>query len=300
MDLEVCIFSYNRGPFLENCARSALEMLPDGPMKIYDDGSDDPETRSVLASYPCVVEGRRTEHGRYGGLHVNMQRALDETRAEFLLFLQDDHQVVRPVDDDDRRSIGEYFARFPDAAFLNPAFLRGHRRRSIRRQIRIHAEFPGYYHVIGEGLKRRSVTMYFTDVVIAHVGRLRAAAWAFLTGETANADQARRRFPRMTQMAHPFSMNVPQVPVYRGKRKTLGVRLAERIAGQGVKAYRPMSPDEVARFRSRDLSEYPFAEDFLTTFEEVRRPFVFNSVNIRWYTRALHKLELAASATVCR
>lgn len=292
MDVHVCIFSYNRGPFLENCAQSVRRMAPDWPMKIYDDGSDDPETLAVLGKYGGTVYGRRSTDGRHGGLYVNMQRALDEAESDFILFTQDDHQIVRRLDDADVHYIREYFNRFPNAAFLDPAFLRGHRRRSIRRQIHILSDFPGYYHEIDETWKRRSVTMYYTDVVVAHVGRLREGKWSFLTGETANADQARRHFPRMGQMAHPFSMNVPEVPVYRGKKKTLGVRLAERIAGIGVKAYRPMTPDEVARMRSRDLSEYPFAEDFLATEIPVRRPFVFNSVNIRWHTRVLHKLEL--------
>ncbi len=292
MDIEVCIFSYNRGPFLENCAQSVRQMAPKWPMKIYDDGSDDPETLQVLSKFDCAASGGRTAEGRYGGLHLNMQRALDEAEFEWVLFIQDDHQIVRPLDDADTRYIGEYFDHFPSAAFLNPAFLRGHRRRSIRRQIRVFPDFPGYYHVTSEVLKRRSVTVYFTDVVIAHVGRLRAANWAFLTGETANAELARRFFPRMGQMAHPFTMNVPEVPVYRGKTKTLGVALAERIVGTGVKAYRPMTPAEVQRMRSRDLAEYPFAEDFLNPVVEVKRPFVFNSVNIRWYTRALHKLQL--------
>ncbi|MDZ7617789.1 MAG: glycosyltransferase family A protein [Patescibacteria group bacterium] len=292
MDVHVCIFSYNRGPFLENCAQSVLRMTPDWPMKIYDDGSDDPETLEVLRRYEGTVFGRRTADGRYGGLHVNMQRALDEAQSDVVLFTQDDHQIVRPIDQADLDYISDYFTRFPDAAFLDPAFLRGHRQRSIRQQIRIVPGFPGYCHEISERWKRRSVTMYYTDVVVAHVGRLRAVNWAFLTGETANADLVRQFFPRMTQMAHPFSMNVPEVPVYRGKKKTMGVRLAERIAGMGVKAYRPMTAEEVARMRARDLSVYPFAEDFLTTEIPVRRPFVFNSMNIRWYTRALHKLEL--------
>lgn len=292
MDFQVCIFSYNRGPFLDNCARSVCRMAPDWPMKIYDDGSDDPETLAVLERYEGTVHGQRTAEGRYGGLHVNMQRALDDAEAEFIFFTQDDHQIVRPLDEDDEQYIRDFFTRFPDAVFLDPAFLRGHRRGSIRRQICMVPDFPGYYQVIGERWKRRSVTMYYSDVVVAHVGRLREAKWTFLTGETANADKARQLFPRMTRMAHPFSMNVPEVPVYRGKAKTLAVSMAERLVGRAVKPYRPMTPEEVERMRGRDLSQYPFAEDFLTTEVPVRRPFVFNAVNARWYTRALHKVEL--------
>ena len=292
MDFQVCIFSYNRGPFLDNCARSVERMAPNWPMKIYDDGSDDPETLAVCEKYEGAVLNPRTDEGRYGGLHVNMQRALDEAEAEFVFFTQDDHQMVRPVDEHDVRYIRDYFDHFPEAALLDPTFLRGHRRRSICRQLRIWPDFPGYYQVIGERWKRRSVTMYYTDVVVVHVGRLREAKWTFLTGETANADKAREYFPRMTRMAHPFSMNVPEVPVYRGKTKTFGVSLAERLVGRGVKPYRTMTPDEVARMRGRDLSVYPFAEDFLTTEVPVQRPFVFNSMNVRWYTCGLHKLEL--------
>ena len=102
MDFQVCIFSYNRGPFLDNCARSVERMAPNWPMKIYDDGSDDPETLAVCEKYEGAVLNPRTDEGRYGGLHVNMQRALDEAEAEFVFFTQDDHQMVRPVDEHDR------------------------------------------------------------------------------------------------------------------------------------------------------------------------------------------------------
>lgn len=293
MKIQVHVFSYNRGPLLENCVQSVRRMAPHWPITIHDDGSDDPETRRVLEKLDVVSHDREATEMRHGGLYANMQRALEEADSEIVVFMQDDNQIVRQLDEEDHRYIAEYFDSCSDAAFLNPAFLRGHRRSSINRHIRILPGFPGYYHEIGETLKRRPVTMYYTDVVIAHVGRLRKAGWAFLTGETANAEQARRLFPRMVHMAHPFLMNVPEVPVYRGSKKTLGVRMAERISGRNPKAYRPMSTEDVGRLRKRDLSEYPFAEDFLTPFVAgIRRPFVFNSVNIRWYTRLLNKLEL--------
>jgi GT2 family glycosyltransferase len=40
--LEIAIFSYNRGAYLENCVNSVLRNMPGVHFNVYDDGSDDP------------------------------------------------------------------------------------------------------------------------------------------------------------------------------------------------------------------------------------------------------------------
>ena len=42
---EVAIFSYNRGEYLKNCVESVRRNIPDATIRVYDDCSDDPETR---------------------------------------------------------------------------------------------------------------------------------------------------------------------------------------------------------------------------------------------------------------
>ena len=135
--------------------------------------------------------------------------------------------------------------------------------------------------------------MYYCDLSIAHVPRLRAANWQFKESEGANAAQARMQFSKMLHMACPFVMHVPEVPMFRNKQTTLGARLAARLSGPDVKAFAYVSAAEIEAMRSRPLSVLPFAEDFLkVTSANVRKPFRYNAVSARLSTRILHKLEM--------
>jgi len=47
-NLEIAIFSYNRGAYLENCVTSVVRNMPGFPYLVYDDGSDESSTLSYL------------------------------------------------------------------------------------------------------------------------------------------------------------------------------------------------------------------------------------------------------------
>ena len=47
--LQFCVFSFNRGRFLEHCVRSIERCAPTAAVHIYDDASDDPDTLAALA-----------------------------------------------------------------------------------------------------------------------------------------------------------------------------------------------------------------------------------------------------------
>lgn len=294
MDLSVSIFSFNRGNYVRNCVDSLMRCYVGGSFKVFDDSSDDLETLEYLQSLGGrVVSCGQGDKGRHGGLYNNMQRALEQAETKYILFLQDDTQFVRQLDQKDFDGIDIFFEANPNAAFLNPVFLKGHRRKSIKKQVELKPEFEGYFHNISESLKPRPVSMYYCDVVIAHVERLRNVNWRFLDSETSNAELARSHFSKMLQMANPFIMHVPEVPVFRGKKTTLGSRLSTRLVGSDVKQFEYMAEDEVACMRSRNLDDQlPFAEDFLQTKnKKVGRPFRYNAVSTRLYTRLLHKIE---------
>ena len=215
-----------------------------------------------------------------------------DASSEYLLFLQDDTQFVRRVDQGNFDCIENFFVKPPAAAFVNPVFLKGHRRRSIQRQVELKPEFEGYFHAIPEALKPRPVSMYYCDVVIAHVDRLRAVNWQFQMSETDNAELARTHFSKMLQMAHPLIMHVPEVPAVRGKKTTVGSRLAARLVGPDVKSFDYMSGDQIVAMRSRNLKVIPFAEDFLhTKNRNVGRPFRYSATSVRSYTSTMHKIE---------
>lgn len=293
--ISVAIFSFNRGEYLKNCFESVARCMNGADIKVYDDGSDDSETLRYLDSLGGTRVRVSQNDGalRHGGLYHNMQVAYEECDSEYLLFLQDDTQLVRVVDECDMAVIDAFFEKNKSAAFINPVFLKGHRRASINKQLMWLPDSDGYYQVISESMKRRSVSMYYCDVVIAKVDRLREKGWCFSNSETLNAERAREHFSKMLQMASPFIMHVPEVTLYRKKMKTYGARLADKIVGEGVKNFLFMSEGQVDLLRRRDKQgAYPYAEDFIQTESSgVQKPFQYSAVNVRLYTRVLHKLE---------
>lgn len=293
--LSVFIFSYNRGLYLRNCLESVQLCAPGCDVTVLDDDSTDLQTREILASLPSGVRVRqpnRRSGERHGGLYANMQTALDRAPSNRpALFIQDDMMLVRPVRQEDLQYVDAFFKHFPRAAFLNPVFLKGKRKRRDYRVTRLHPDFPVYFRHYPSKKNSRGLT--YADAVLADPDRLRAARWRFLPGEIANAEQAREQFGDMGFMAYPFMMFLPRVTVYRGGRKTVGVRLAERRAGTDPKPYLPMPEDRLRELFQRDLSVLPHAERFLTCADPaVPRPFVYSAVNAFLIPYCLHKMEL--------
>jgi glycosyltransferase involved in cell wall biosynthesis len=297
MNLIFYLFSYNRGLFLRNCVESIRRNAPGYPIVIVDDDSNDPETLEIIDNFPPeirIIRQKKKKVAKLGGLYRNMQLAFEDmAEDQIFVFLQDDTQIVRPIEEDDLAYIRDYFETYPQAAFLNPHFLKGVRRRGILKAIAPAAEFPVYFYDFSERLKDRSVTMYYTDICVGHAGRMRQAGYSYQDNESTSGVRARELFSKMGTMAHPFMMSLPEVPIYRGKEKTLGVAWAEKRMGIEPKRFKDMDADEVAAFKSRDLSVLPFAEEFLTCIgKQPKKPFVKESVNAYPFLRLLHKIEL--------
>ncbi|MBY5994082.1 glycosyltransferase family 2 protein [Ferrimonas balearica] len=294
--LSIYIFSYNRGRFLENAVASCLRFAEGASVCVVDDNSEDPETCQYLDNLPegvGLLQPDQKEKSRHGGLYNNMQSALDSATSEWVLFIQDDMQLVRPVEQDDLDYIDGFFSTFTDKAFLNPVFLRGRRLKREKRVMRTFDEFPGYYRELPEG-KAKSTGYSYVDAVIGHRDRLRQANWTFEFSERANAAKARKQFGLMGIMASPFVMFLPQVPVYRGNSKTLAVALAERLSGHEPKRFVDQDPAHWAQFKSRSLEHLPVAEDYLVCEDDkVVLPYVYNTVNVYPPLRALHKVTLS-------
>ena len=143
--MDVAVFSYNRGRYLAHSVASVRRNMPMANLKVYDDQSDDPETCAYLETLGDAVYVREGgETARLGGLYANMQSAVDRCEAEFVMFLQDDMQIVRAVDDTDLATIRGFFEATPTAAFITPLFQKAHRRRSRERYLRPAAEHRGY------------------------------------------------------------------------------------------------------------------------------------------------------------
>lgn len=119
--LQFAIFSFNRGRFLQHCVDSIERFAPECSVHVVDDGSDDPHTRRVvdtLAQRHRVTIADKAGTTKHGGLYTNMQYALDSAKPDQpLCFLQDDAQLVRPLEAEDFDAINRFFWHSPRAAF---------------------------------------------------------------------------------------------------------------------------------------------------------------------------------------
>lgn len=275
--LTVCIFSFNRGTFLRNCVESIRHCIPDAGIVIFDDNSDDPETCEYLeqaAEFCRIVEPREVGTIKHGGLYHNMNAALDLFQnSRLICFLQDDTQVVRPVSSSEIGAIDELFGSNPTLGFVHPCFIRGVDLRK-RPVTPLPGPASGFFFREDTG---QSAGIHYSDLVVFKPDRLLAAEWCFHQSEPANDKQAKGLFGMMAYMWLPFAMWLPEVPAYRGKKKTFGLQMAERKKQVGFYPFRLLSEDEVDRLQGRESPQLPVAEDFLEcTSGSPPRPWTYN------------------------
>lgn len=88
-------------------------------------------------------------------------------------------------------------------------------------------------------------------------------------------------------------MWLPNPPAYRGRLKTCGLRLAERLRHAGLHPFRPMTASEAAAFVERDPAVLPVAEDFLNVAGPTPpQPWVYHPLQDAHLLRLLHVAEL--------
>lgn len=293
--LEVAIFSFNRPAYLRNAVESARANLPGARIRVFDDNSTDPELLAYLDGLgDAVVRADARSSARHGGLYANMQRAFDMAERPLLLMLQDDVQVVRPVDAEDMADLERIFASDPKCAFVSVLFMMGARMRRFRRLLAPVPERGVYDAPPTLSERNRQRRLAYFDVCLWNVERLRRADWSVLPTEDQNVRRARDLFTTMPVMKNPFVFFCPEVPFFRNRSQMLSARLAARFVGRDLKSFRPFTPDDVAAFRARPISIWPRAEDFLHPADpRVVRPFVYKDVKARWWIYAIHKIEQA-------
>ena len=93
------------------------------PITVVDDNSTDNGTVEFLKNLPesiKLIQHAEKDDTRHGGLYNNMQTAVEVSdEKDFILFIQDDMQIVRPLEEDDFEYIESYYSTFPKSAFLN-------------------------------------------------------------------------------------------------------------------------------------------------------------------------------------
>lgn len=295
-----CVFSFNRGQFLRNCVNSIESCAPDSRIIVFDDNSDDPDTVKVLQDiktrHTLLQPGHSSKH-HLGGLYGNMQSALEYCSDEELVcYLQDDTQIVRPLAADTITAINEAFDRLPRLGFLHPCFIRGINRLRGAEYI-FDSDTKLYYRAPTE----RSAGRFFSALLIMKPGRLRESGWRFESSEPKNNQQAEALFQPMGYLFSPFAMWLPEVPAYRGKKKTLGLKLAEKKRGCGYFPFKQMTPRQVEAMHHRPSSEIPYAEDFLDCIPaSPKKPWAYNPLTDTGWMKTLNQLEISVRRLVSR
>jgi len=289
-DLEVAIFSYNRGDYLKNCVESVVKGLPGVKITIFDDHSDDLATVKYLKQLGNqVILGKEDNDTRHGNLYSNMQMALDLSSKRFLLLLQDDLQVVRTVHAQDMKTINTIF-NDPDIAFLRPQFMKfsdGTRNiELLTPSEKLRAYFPK------DEFTKGIFGHAYCDIAICDVPKLKKIGWTFLDTERKNQIQAHSLFKYTPFMADSFLFYCPEVPCYRNKKLFLASKLVQNKLKGKISTFTLFSQEKNHHFINRNVDIWPIAEDFLETNNtDIIKPFVYQDYNKSIFLKILYKIE---------
>jgi len=288
-----CIFSFNRGQYLQNCVDSIERCAPFARIAVFDDNSYDEDTQAVLEKisqrHKVIQPGKVSSH-KLGGLYGNMQSAIEYAEHENLVcFIQDDMQVVRQITEQDVAAISQVFDGDEKLAFLQPCFMKGCNRKRDVATLSYDSNRLAYFRKeTGQSAGR-----HFSAVLITRPARLLAKQWQFARSEPENDKQAAKLFGRIGHLAVPIAMWLPEVPAYRGKRKTLALMLAEKKRGCGFFPFLTMTDQELVALRTRPMDVLPVAEDFLScTNNRLPKPWMYYPLQGSSFLKKLNVIEL--------
>lgn len=268
-DIKIYVFSFNKGVFLENCLRSIEVCAPSCEVVVIDDQSDDQKTKDVLNyfsdKFQILIAGKHDEvEHKTGGLNNNMSFALSDAREkdiQYVLFLQDDMQLVRPLLNDDIVNAEMFFSSNKNSAEMHTCFMKM-LNADQEQHTRIDNSGRAYIRTPG-GRKGWSG---FSDVGLFNVDRFFElfANFKLTQGEYLNNKYAEKNNIQMGISINPFMMWLPYPVSYRGKNRSIPLRIIELFGGCGYYPYSVMSSSEVSAFTNRDIEKRPYAEEWLT------------------------------------
>ncbi len=266
-DVCIYVFSYNRGKFLLNCLRSIEACAPGIRVCILDDNSTDNYTKSVLgnlAQHYAVVENTNETHaeiktgGLSGAMNIAMMMAKKEC-VKLAVFIQDDMQFVRRLDDGEIKSYYSYFDSVPNSMQISTAFIRELSGDTFHEDYDTSKNAHAYIRLEARERGKSS----FSASGVFSVDRFHDLFHNFDVGEGANSAKARSLglvcgraiYPNMCWLPYPLS--------YRGKKKTFKHNVFEKLGRSGFYPIDLMTPEQEAAFLARDRNIPPIMERFL-------------------------------------
>lgn len=266
--IPVFVFSFNRPDFLRNCLASIRHTMPNAEIHILDDCSWDDETKRVLAQekertaiYFSKADG--PSEFKTGGLCGLMNLAMHiarEKRHPYVLFIQDDMQMVRALRDRDMDHIGEYFHNVPNAIQLSTTFIRKLGTDGFLNDYSITR--PAFAYLRKREAERGKSN--FSDTGVFSVDRFFELFDRFEVGEDKNSAKAMERGLTCGRSFFPFINWLPYPMSFRGRKRSMMHLVFEYFGRSGFYPIEFMTEREVAEFMTREPSILPIMEEFLT------------------------------------
>lgn len=261
--LQVFVFSFNRGDSLRDCLNSIRENLPNCPVTVYDDGSTSRETISALVEWSGIIPIHRRPPqvgtGRVGRLHENMSEALDQAKsvgATYALMLQDDMQVVRSLVPKDTAYIDHYFRANPQAAELIVHFHTRERQDPDSEWILDSSQTAS--------LSQNGPQTSYLATGLFHVERAHQRLSPLERTERLNAEKAAELGMTAGFYRYPFTMFMPFPKTFRNGKRKIFLWATETLAGSGVHPYVSMKEKEIAKLFRRQGTAPAAAREWLT------------------------------------
>jgi len=260
----LAIYSYNRPEALSNCLDSVRQLNEVCDVVVYDDRSTRPEMWDILSGCNYPVKEGPGSTGRHGGLYRNMQMAYDDAVLggyDYLINLQDDMQIVRPLNGSALRQYIETIKSQDSVFLVDYRFTRSGYDGQFDEKLNGYVSMP----------EEKSYT--YSDCGFFSVEKLKQFEWQFdLFENTLKPNEkslraiARNKRMRKVTARTPIAMHIPFPELFRN-----GLSLP-RLSRFGRKLYRyeTMDQEAIDRMDSRPPHEPPNFRNFLR-FENLSR-----------------------------
>lgn len=297
-EIQIFIFSYNRGELLKNCVESAIYCFgKKAQINIYDDNSNDLATMQILNHFgerglnilspPKKIEDTqmRPRGSLYGNMRDAIKNYIDPVRFQYVIFAQDDMQFVRRIEGEDMAYFDEVFCYYPQMVFIYPVFYRGNSDDKLKQLITVD-EVNIYF--------RKEETNYtgFSAVFLAETNRLLKCGWEMPENEVSASKLAAKHNGPMGVHPFPFLAYMPAPKSYRNKRDTLAHGYWDKVMN-GCFPINYLDAESVKKMKNQYPHNFPVARDFLVSPAFGPHPWpVFRMQHAPNWLRFLDRLEM--------
>lgn len=265
-DFLFCIFSYNRGYYLENLLLSIKQYYPEVTLAIFDDASDDPKVKSILESVPpgthIHITDRTNPDCKHGGLYGMMNTAIGyakNSQFKYAYFVQDDMQFLWR-DEKLYEKIESAFNR-PECMMCNSSFLQKILVKGIDKRLPLVEE--GLFSFAGNGV---------ADTGIIDISKARQAGLHFYRqSESGNGAYWHQKGYRLYWLAQPNLAWLPWPEAYRFKKASKG----------RVHSVRQLTETDMQRLRLN--TGYTYLEDYARIDAFLLKPY-WQGAHPGWFT----------------